>query len=75
MTDSRRKISPEQRHQLVQIYLHMGIAESRRACVEAGVHKNYARRAIDAIHEVEVRRTSRDGPKWKRAIERGAVWA
>ncbi len=70
MTDKRRKISPEQRQQLIQIYLEMGVAESRRACVEAGVDKNYA---ISALNALAVRRSDHDDPRWKRAVAVGAV--
>lgn len=40
--DHRRRIAPEQRHQLLQIYLHMGTKESRIACAESGVRSTYA---------------------------------
>jgi hypothetical protein len=37
-----RKIDENQRHQLLQVYLHMGMEESRRLGVEYGVCANYA---------------------------------
>jgi hypothetical protein len=37
-----RKVSKERRHELVQIYLHMGAAESREVCKMEGVSPLYA---------------------------------
>jgi hypothetical protein len=43
-----RKVDSNQRHQLLQIYLHMGLAESRVLCLEYGVGADYAaKRASD----------------------------
>ena len=37
-----RKINEDQRHQLLQVYLHIGLEESRLLCVEYGVDADYA---------------------------------
>lgn len=43
-----RKITSEQRHELLQVYLHMGLDISRALCVEYGVSPDYAaKRASD----------------------------
>ena len=42
MKNAKRKISIRARHQLLQIYLHMGLEESRRMCVANGVSPDYA---------------------------------
>lgn len=80
-----RKISVEQRHQLVQIFLHMGYAESVRVCIEAGLHGKYA--ALQAremgLSRKKVFRGGGDiansidhnDHRWAWAIERGSVIA
>ncbi len=80
-----RKISMDRRHQLIQIYLNMGYEESMRACVEAGLHKNYA---IHMAREISVhpkkifrgggdiaRSVNHNDKRWRWAIERGGVIA
>jgi hypothetical protein len=82
---NKRKISLEQRHQLIQIFLHMGYKESQRACVECGLHENYA---VHMAREISVypKKVFRGGgriahsvdhtdKRWAWAIERGAVIA
>jgi hypothetical protein len=40
--DHRRRVTHARRHELLQIYLHMGRDEARRECVESGVRDTYA---------------------------------
>ena len=42
--DAGRKITIQQRHQLVQVYLHLGDKIASELCREFGVSSNYARR-------------------------------
>ena len=80
---SHRKISLETCHQLTQIHLHMGYAESRRASIEAGVNEKYAANRAREVAPKKVYggsgsgggRTTHDDPRWAWAVERGAVIA
>jgi hypothetical protein len=48
----QRKVSKERRHELVQIYLHMGADESREVCKMEGVSPLYAEREA---HEMGIK--------------------
>lgn len=80
-----RSILPEdKKHELLQVYLHLGIEASRTLCREYGVSENYAaKRAseMDISHRkvffgANARTTSRVNHadhRWKWAVERGAI--
>jgi hypothetical protein len=82
---SYRKISPEQRYQLIQIYLHMGQTIAAPLCVELGVSPLYAEReAKERGLDIRRPRASRglsdisvgvdhSDPRWAWAIARGEV--
>lgn len=83
----RRKITARHRHQLIQIYLHMGQAIAGPLCTEAGVSALYAareakERGID-VRRPKVSRGRSDvakgvdhtDPRWAWAVSRGAVHA
>lgn len=80
-----RKVTPNQRQQLIQVFLHMGHAESQSLCVEYGVHKDYAINQARALALVPKKRFSGGGdiavgvnhkdPRWSWAVERGPVLA
>lgn len=44
-----RKIDASRRHQLLQVYLHMGLEESRALCVEYGVGEDYAAKHASSL--------------------------
>jgi hypothetical protein len=86
----RRKITPEQQHELLQVYLHMGHAASAELSVEYGVSPKYASsiaasvgmgrpkwRAGNRYKDSNTQRATRShsDPRWALAIERGAVSA
>ena len=80
MKQPKRKVSPVQRHQLIQIFLHMGEKDAQAACVEAGVGKNYAEQQARETFAYQKkrfagRRVDHSDPRWKWAIERGPVGA
>ena len=81
-----RKITPEQRYQLIQVFLNMGQAVVGPLCIEWGVSPLYAEREAKErgfdVHRLP--RASRglsdisigvdhSDPRWKWAIERGAI--
>ncbi|MGE9009786.1 hypothetical protein ACO2JO_14460 [Leptospira interrogans] len=85
MKQPKRKVSPVQRHQLIQIFLHMGDKDAQAACMEAGVGKNYAEQQARETFAYQKKRFAGSGhigrrvdhsdPRWKWAIERGPVGA
>lgn len=85
MRDRRRKLTPEQAHQLLQIYLHMGDEIAQRDCIEAGVSPMYA---SHVAHEAGLgvkfkfsgcgpvaKYVRHDDPRWVWARQRGMVLA
>lgn len=81
----RQKISERQRDQLLQVYLHMGLEVSRKLCLEYGVSRDYAAKRASEIgksHRKIFRgagkgsmRVDHGDPRWRWAVERGAVSA
>ncbi len=77
------KITPNQRHQLLQIYLHMDMEESRRACLEYGVNATYAQTLAYTLSLTKTDKRGQeksfgvdhDDHRWKWAVERGAILA
>jgi hypothetical protein len=83
--ESHRKITPEQRHQLIQVYLNLGQKIAGEMCVEYGVSEKYAARESKE-HGLAPRKASRGGGdiartvnhkdhRWAWAIARGDVTA
>lgn len=80
-----RKVTPEQRHELVQVFLHMGKKVAAEMCVEYGVCRGYAYAMVRELGLLPPAKTRGGGniafgvdhkdPRWQRAIERGAVIA
>lgn len=80
-----RKVTPRQRYQLMQIFLNMGQEVAGPMCVQLGLHPNYARGYASATGTLAPRKYRGGGniamtvdhsdPRWKWAIERGAVVA
>ena len=50
LTNVKRKITAEQRHELVEIYRNMGLEISQQMCLEYGVSAEYARRESNAMY-------------------------
>lgn len=87
----RRKITPEQRHELLQVYLHLGPEISAELCLEYGVCAKYAAaeaatlglgrpiwRAGNRYKDNLVNAPlpkSHADPRWQRAIDVGPVTA
>lgn len=83
------KITKNQRNQLVQIYLHMGVDEGQRMSIEYGVHYRYAeKQAFEMGRGTRTKRRNRGGPhrtktgrtcvnhndpRWAWAIKNGPV--
>lgn len=80
-----RKITTNQRQQLMQIYLHMGRDEARIMCALYGVHPEYAINQCRALSLVPKKKFSgggdialgvdHDDPRWLWAVQRGPVLA
>jgi len=78
-----QKVTREQRHELLQIYLNMGLEVSRVMCVEYGVHPDYAAKRASELglshrkrHTGSGRISSRidhSDHRWSWAIQRGGV--
>jgi hypothetical protein len=79
-------ICPERRNELVQIYLHLGLAVSSMECLESGVCATYARvkagelglhfpRPKSAPPPIWKTSRTHEDPRWARAISIGAVTA
>lgn len=89
MPVATRKITPRQRHQLIQVHLHLGYEASRPLCLEYGVARNYAAKMASEIGLLPPLYTKRRGAKrsvkfevvdhndhrWAWAVERGSVVA
>ena len=81
----RRKVSVNHRHQLLQIFLHMGRDEAEEWCLQANLHRSYAinyARALGLAEKVVPRgggdiasSVDHSDPRWRWAIERGPVIA
>jgi hypothetical protein len=84
---NHRKVTPEQRHQLIQIYLHMGFCVASQLCVEWGVSALYAAREAKE-RGIDIKRPRKSmgksdsavgvdhlDPRWAWAVERGSVVA
>lgn len=82
---SHRKISADRRHEVIQVFLHLGMSASAELCVEYGVSPKYAMREAKE-NGLSPRKVARGGgdiarsvrhndPRWKVAIERGNVIA
>ena len=81
----RQKITERERYQLLQVYLHMGLEVSRELCVEYGVSPDYAAKRASEIGKSHRKifcgggeiasRVNHADPRWRLAIERGAVVA
>ena len=82
---NHRKVSTDKRHELIQVFLHLGMKASEQLCIEYGVSPKYAMREAKEFG-FSPRRPSRGGgdiayttdhndPRWKIAIERGSVVA
>lgn len=80
-----RAVSSNDRHQLLQIFLHMGKGEAEIMCIQRGVNKHYA---VNYARELGIKPKSkyRGGgniafgvdhadERWQWAIQRGAVLA
>jgi hypothetical protein len=78
-----RKVSIQQRHQLLQVYLHMGQEVAAELCTEYGVGPYYARSYAQTIGLCPQRKTTGGGdiaygvdhedPRWARAVAVGPV--
>jgi hypothetical protein len=78
-----RKVTQRQRHQLVQIYLHMGQEVVAPMCEKLGLHPNYARGYASATGVLAPRKytgggdiattVDHDDPRWARARAVGVV--
>lgn len=89
MPVATRKITPEQRHQLIQVHLHLGYEASRPLCLEFGVARDYAAKMASEANLLVPTYCKRRGAKrsvkfevvdhndhrWKWAVERGSVVA
>lgn len=90
MSNPRGKITPEQQHELLQVYLHLGHGPSAELGIEYGVSPKYASsiaaslgmgrplwRAGNRYKDDHTQRSTKghDDPRWARAIERGTVTA
>lgn len=85
MKQHRRKVTPEVRDQLVQIFLHMGKDVAAEECVAHGLHCNYAQAEVGYRGLLPPRKftgggdiatgVDHDDPRWAWAIERGPVIA
>ena len=83
--NARQKISDRQRDQLLQVYLHMGLEVSRELCIEYGVSPDYAAKRASEIGRSHRKifsgggdiasRVDHSDPRWRWAVERGAVTA
>lgn len=79
----RGKITPNQRNQLLQIFLHMGLDEAQRMCVEYGVAPKYAQTVAYTLSLTTTDRRGKEkaygvdhnDPRWARAIANGSVSA
>jgi hypothetical protein len=81
----RSKITERDRHQLLQVYLHMGLEVSRELCIEYGVSRDYAAKRASEIGKSHRKtfcgggdiasRVNHADPRWRLAIQRGAVVA
>ncbi len=82
---TRRKVSPQTRDQLVQIFLHMGKDVAAKECIARGLHRNYAQAETGFRGQLPPRKFSGGGniafgvdhadPRWAWAVERGPVIA
>lgn len=82
------KLTTNQRNQLLQIYLHMGVNEAQRMCLEYGVHYRYAeKQAFEFGFGVRTKRRNaskprkhmpyvidHDDPRWERAKAIGPIF-
>lgn len=89
MHTGKPKITKRQRHELVQIYLHMGVTVAQNMCVEYGMHFQYAQKQASEMGLViRMPRKNRGGPyktktgrtcvdhkdpRWAWAIKNGPV--
>lgn len=80
------KITPNQRAQLMQIYLHMGKEESKIACAEYGLDPKYMAKHLSLIGKLPPRKfkgyavqrktnIDHSDPRWAWAVSRGPVVA
>lgn len=84
---SHRKITPAQRHELVQVFLNLGRDVAGDLCVEYGVARGYADKMVRESGKLNPHREKPRGggniafgvnhsdPRWAWAVARGPVVA
>lgn len=85
MKTPRQKITPDRRHELLQVYLNLGYGPASELSVEYGVARDYSPKHANEIG-LQLRRKFKGGgkpavsvnhadPRWARAIAIGQVVA